>query len=287
MADSPRAGRLLAVLPSRAAPALSRAASAAEADPRRARLGRRTKDLVKRLRPGDVAVIDHVNIDRIAAEELLATGVRAVINASPSSDGRYPNAGPLLLAHAGVALIDATVAGGDPFELLEEGAEVTIEGGVVSDSEGGEILRGHVLGVEELERRLERAARAGRRGAGRVRREHRRPRAPGDRPADRRDRVPGDQDLLPRPPGADRRPRRSPPARPEGAQRLHPRRAAARRRRRRRRRRLPGSRPEARRDPRRHGLGRRRGAALRRRADRPRLPRRPRAGPRAAARRWA
>ena len=66
------------------------------------RLGRRTKELVRRLRSGDIAVIDHVNIDRIAAEELIATGVRAVLNASPSSDGRYPNAGPLLLARAGV-----------------------------------------------------------------------------------------------------------------------------------------------------------------------------------------
>ncbi len=135
---------------------LSRRSAASAVEPLRgsARLGRRTKDLVKRLRPGDVAVIDHVNVDRIAAEELLACGVRAVINASPSSDGRYPNAGPLLLAHSGVALIDATVAGGDPFELLEEGAELTIEGGVVGDAEGGEILRGHVLGVEELEERL-------------------------------------------------------------------------------------------------------------------------------------
>ncbi len=120
----------------------------------RARLGRRTKDLVKRLRPGDVAVIDHANVDRIAAEELLASGVRAVVNASPSSDGRYPNAGPLLLVHAGVTLIDATAPGADPFALLEEGAEVTIAGGVVADGEGEEILRGHSLGAEELERRL-------------------------------------------------------------------------------------------------------------------------------------
>src|SRR5690349_14896119 len=71
-----------------------------------ARLGRRTKRLVKRLRPGDVAVIDHVNIDRIAAEELIATGVRAVLNASESTDDRYPNAGPLMLARAGVVLVD-------------------------------------------------------------------------------------------------------------------------------------------------------------------------------------
>jgi len=115
------------------------------------RLGRRTKDLVKRLRPGEIAVLDHVNIDRIAAEELVATGVRAVVNAAPSSDGRYPNAGPLLLVRAGVTLIDAE--DDDPFELLEEGAEATISAGVIG-SEGREILRGRVLDVAELESRL-------------------------------------------------------------------------------------------------------------------------------------
>jgi uncharacterized membrane-anchored protein len=126
-------------------------ASAEEAIRGTARLGRRTKDLVKRLRPGDVAVVDHVNIDRIAAEELIATGVRAVVNASSSSDGRYPNAGPLLLVRSGVTLIDA--AGADPFELLGDGEEVSISGGTLS-SGGQEVLQGTVLGVAELERRL-------------------------------------------------------------------------------------------------------------------------------------
>jgi uncharacterized membrane-anchored protein len=118
----------------------------------RARLGRRTKELVKRLRPGDVAVIDHVNVDRIAAEELIATGVGAVVNASPSSDGRYPNAGPLLLVRAGVALIDA--GGADPFELLVDGDELTISGGTVRVA-GREAMRGRLLDVAELERRFE------------------------------------------------------------------------------------------------------------------------------------
>jgi uncharacterized membrane-anchored protein len=116
-----------------------------------ARLGRRTKELVKRLRPGDVAVIDHVNVDRIAAEELIATGARAVLNASPSSDGRYPNAGPLLLVRAGIALID--VEGDDPFELFADGDVLTIRGGTVSAGERQ--LRGRLLGVAELERRFE------------------------------------------------------------------------------------------------------------------------------------
>lgn len=118
-----------------------------------ARLGRRTKELVKRLGPGDVAIVDHLNIDRIAAEELIATGVRAVLNAADSSDGRYPNAGPLLLARAGVLLVDVSVA--DPFELLREGDGVTVSAaGVVSVGER-DVLRGRVLDVEELERRLD------------------------------------------------------------------------------------------------------------------------------------
>ena len=117
-----------------------------------ARLGHRTKHLVKRLGPGDVAVIDHVNIDRIAAEELISTGVRAVLNASPSSNGRYPNAGPLLLARAGVTLVD--VEEGDPFQLLRDGEQISIAAGAVSIG-GREILRGRELEAEELERQLD------------------------------------------------------------------------------------------------------------------------------------
>jgi uncharacterized membrane-anchored protein len=127
-------------------------ASAAEAIRGTARLGHRTKHLVKRLGPGDVAVIDHVNIDRIAAEELIETGVCAVLNASESSNGRYPNAGPLMLARAGVLLIDAP--GAEVFELLQDGDAVTIDGGAVSVN-GLEVLSGRVLGVAELERQLE------------------------------------------------------------------------------------------------------------------------------------
>jgi uncharacterized membrane-anchored protein len=116
-----------------------------------ARLGERTKHLVKRLRPGDVAVIDHLNIDRIAAEELIAAGVGAVLNASPSSNGNYPNAGPLMLTRAGVRLVDAPGAG--LFELLNDGDRLTIDGGTVRIA-GQEILRGRVLSEAELELQL-------------------------------------------------------------------------------------------------------------------------------------
>ncbi len=116
-----------------------------------ARLGERTKHLVKRLRPGDIAVIDHVNIDQIAAEELIEAGVAAVLNASPSSNGKYPNAGPLMLTRAGVRLVDAPGAG--LFELLRDGDRLTLDGGTVRIGDQ-EVLRGRVLSEPELELQL-------------------------------------------------------------------------------------------------------------------------------------
>ncbi|HEX2564636.1 MAG TPA: hypothetical protein VHK25_12000, partial [Acidimicrobiales bacterium] len=71
-----------------------------------ARVDRRTKRLVKRLRPGDVAVIDHADLDRVAAETLVDAAPSAVVNASQSVTGRYPNVGPLLLCRAGIPLVD-------------------------------------------------------------------------------------------------------------------------------------------------------------------------------------
>lgn len=117
-----------------------------------ARLGERTKHLVKRLRPGDIAVIDHVDIDRIAAEELIEAGVAAVLNASPSSQGRYPNAGPLMLARAGISLIDAPGAG--LFERLHDGQRVRIVGEAIFAGDE-EVARGRVLRVPELEREMQ------------------------------------------------------------------------------------------------------------------------------------
>jgi uncharacterized membrane-anchored protein len=116
-----------------------------------ARLGQRTKHLVKRLRPGDVAVIDHVDIDRIAAEELIEAGAAAVLNASPSSQGRYPNAGPLMLARAGICLVDAPDVG--LFELLRDGQRVRIVGETIFAG-GEEVARGRILRVPELEREM-------------------------------------------------------------------------------------------------------------------------------------
>ena len=90
-----------------------------------ARLDRRTKRLVGRLRPGDIAVIDHVDLDRVAADSLVAVGVAAVLNAKPSISGRYPNLGPEVLVQAGVPLVDNL--GEEIFQRLREGIVVRIE----------------------------------------------------------------------------------------------------------------------------------------------------------------
>jgi len=92
-----------------------------------ARLGKRTKHLVKRLKPGDVAIIDHEDLDRVSAEELIACGVKAVVNAARSSSDRYPNMGPLLLVSAGVLLVDAP--GAPLFERLKDGEAIVVRGG--------------------------------------------------------------------------------------------------------------------------------------------------------------
>lgn len=94
-----------------------------------ARVDRVTKILVKRLKPGDIAVIDHRELDEVAARALLEAKVKAVINASPSISDRYPNGGPLTLVESGVLLVDN--AGRDVIDLVREGQVIEISGGRV------------------------------------------------------------------------------------------------------------------------------------------------------------
>jgi uncharacterized membrane-anchored protein len=91
-----------------------------------ARLDRRTKRLTQRLKAGDIAVIDHVDIDRVAGDALVAAGVRAVVNVAPSISGRYPNLGPEAIVKAGIPLVDAV--GGEVFDRLREGQVVRLDG---------------------------------------------------------------------------------------------------------------------------------------------------------------
>ncbi len=91
-----------------------------------ARVDRRTKDLTKRLRPGEIAIIDHEDLDRVSAETLIARQVAAVVNAAVSITGRYPNLGPERLLQAGIPLVDG--AGPDLLRKVTEGMPVRLEG---------------------------------------------------------------------------------------------------------------------------------------------------------------
>ena len=91
-----------------------------------ARLDRRTKNLTKRLRPGEIAVIDHVDIDRVSADALVTCKVAAVVNAAPSTSGRYPNLGPEILLAAGIPLLDGV--GDTVFGELKDGDVVRLDG---------------------------------------------------------------------------------------------------------------------------------------------------------------
>ena len=116
-----------------------------------AKLDRRTKDLVKRLSADDIAIIDHTDLDRVSAEELVESGVRVVVNVSPSQSGRFPNPGPLALVRAGVRLIDAP--GADLFDNVHEGELLTIRGAGLYRN-GTCLATGQMLEEPELERAL-------------------------------------------------------------------------------------------------------------------------------------
>jgi uncharacterized membrane-anchored protein len=102
---------------------------------------------VRRLGPGDVAIIDHKDLDRMAAEDLVECGVRGVVNVSPSTSSRYPNPGPLILVRAGVHLVDAV--GSSLFEDLSDGDMVIVQGGTVLGPKGL-VAEGQVRTLEEL-----------------------------------------------------------------------------------------------------------------------------------------
>jgi uncharacterized membrane-anchored protein len=91
-----------------------------------ARVDTRTKNLIKRLQPGDIAVIDHEDLDRVAAEGLVQARPAAVVNASASMSGKYPNVGPLLVAAARIPLLDCV--GAHVLDLVGEGRQVRVEG---------------------------------------------------------------------------------------------------------------------------------------------------------------
>lgn len=111
------------------------------------RMGRRTGALVRRLRPGDIAVIEHIDLDRASAQALVECKVAAVVNAAPFISGRYPNLGPELLAGAGIVMVNDV--GADVFSAVSDGTTARLHDGtlLVGDRE---VMTGHVLGGDEV-----------------------------------------------------------------------------------------------------------------------------------------
>lgn len=112
-----------------------------------ARIDKNTKRLLSRVGPGDIVILDEVDLDRVTADALVAADVVAVVNASPSISGRFPNLGPELLAASGITLIDDV--GVEVFKRIKDGAKIRIdEGGLYSGER--RLAKGTELGEREI-----------------------------------------------------------------------------------------------------------------------------------------
>ncbi len=123
-----------------------------------ARVDPKTKVLVRRLEPGDIAVIDHPDLDRVSADELIACRVAAVVNAAKSITGRYPNLGPGLLLDAGIPLIDDV--GREVLSRVTEGTTVRLDKDILY-SDGDQVIAKGVQLTESAVTRATRDANAG------------------------------------------------------------------------------------------------------------------------------
>lgn len=112
-----------------------------------ARVDRRTETLLRRLRPGDIVVLDQVDVDRATADALVAAEVAAVVNASPSISGRFPNLGPEVIVGAGIVLVDGV--GDGVLRAVKDGSRVRLHEGVVYAGET-ELARGVVQNADSV-----------------------------------------------------------------------------------------------------------------------------------------
>jgi uncharacterized membrane-anchored protein len=119
-----------------------------------ARVDRRTKDMIPRLQGGEIAVINHRDLDRVAADGLIEKGVVAVVNCAQSISGRYPNGGPVRVVSAGITLLDDV--GVELMDRVSEGDVLRIDGCELWRN--GELLgRGTELTVPGIEAAMEEA----------------------------------------------------------------------------------------------------------------------------------
>lgn len=119
-----------------------------------ARVGQDIAVLVRRTRPGDIAVVEHLDLDAASARLLVAAGVGAVVNAAPSTSGRYPNLGPQVLVEAGVPVLDRI--GPEIMRVVGDGDRLRLDGNTLF--RGDEVVgRGDRLSTESVVLTMERA----------------------------------------------------------------------------------------------------------------------------------
>src|ERR1700722_15876260 len=118
-----------------------------------ARVDPKTKVLVRRLEPGDIAVIDHPDLDRVSADELIACRVAAVVNTAKSITGRYPNLGPGLLLDAGIPVIDDV--GAEVLSRVADGTTVRLDKDVLYNANDQVIAKGVLLTEAALGRAMD------------------------------------------------------------------------------------------------------------------------------------
>lgn len=117
-----------------------------------ARVDKKTKHLVQRLEPGNIAIINHQDLDEVCAEALAKAKVKMVVNAAQSISGKYPNQGPMVLAEAGILILDNV--GEEVMAQVEEGAEVEISGNRIRAANGW-VGSGTLLTKDEIARKME------------------------------------------------------------------------------------------------------------------------------------
>lgn len=121
------------------------------------KLDKKTKKLITRLNPGDIGIIDHQDLDEVAAESLLAKKVKAVINTKSFISGKYPTLGPSILIKAGVCLIE--INDRDIFSKLKDGDVVYIKNKRIILSNKRMIGEGNILDYKSYRIRYEKAKR--------------------------------------------------------------------------------------------------------------------------------
>jgi len=114
----------------------------------RVQKNRRTKELIPNLKPGDIALIAHEDLDEIAANSLVEAKVKAVINVKRFSTGKYPNSGPLYLLENKIELIECV--SDEIWDAVNDGDELSIIGGIIYNSSDVHLAQGKLLNLQDV-----------------------------------------------------------------------------------------------------------------------------------------